>query len=102
MREIAVPVITAETTERLEALIVQRIKDKVRLLFLIRFDLHLLYLFLQAFDDVQKTTRPAEAGSARYRNERVEDETVKQSLVDVYEKEFHKNQVHLKVGYKSR
>uniref|UniRef100_A0A915AP86 Uncharacterized protein n=2 Tax=Parascaris univalens TaxID=6257 RepID=A0A915AP86_PARUN len=65
------PIITVDSTTKLEALIIQRIKDKV-------------------FDDVERKVRELEAGSS-YRAS-VEEPLVKKSLAEVYEEQFQKAQ----------
>ncbi|KAH7730778.1 Mpp10 protein [Aphelenchoides avenae] len=63
------PVIVADTTEKLESIIIQRIKDK-------------------AFDDVERKVKVDESLKP-YRNEAT-DEVIRKSLTDVYEQEFQK------------
>lgn len=69
-RKIA-PVITVDKTEKLEALIVQRIKDK-------------------AFDDVERMVREPDT-ARRYRVD-MQEEISKKSLAEVYEEQYQKTQ----------
>lgn len=80
----APPTITQDATAKLEALIVQRVKDK-------------------AWDDVERKAKPA-IDPAKFRAELILDqEKSKTSLAEIYEQEFVKqSQVGLGIGEERR